>query len=117
MERGLLHPSLAGCLNNLPIRSPYLQMKLWMKEKQSFVRARALIKVSHILARFVDGGEPSLTPTQAKKLNALGLTFDDLFTLYLQSGTKEAFLAALKAKGIRGNLLGEKLVKALTRSR
>ena len=79
-----------------------------MKQKPSFMRARALIKAL---------GQPSLTPTQAKKLDALGLTFDDLFTLYLQSGTREAFLAALKGKGIRGKLPGEKLVKALTRSR
>ena len=79
-----------------------------MKQKQSFMRARALIKAL---------GQLSLTSTQAKKLDALGLIFDDLFTLYLQSGTREAFLAALKAKGIRGKLLGEKLVKALARSR
>ena len=76
-----------------------------MKQKQSFMRARALIKAL---------GQPSLTPTQAKKLDALGLTFDDFFTLYLQSGTREAFLAALKAKGI---LAREKLMKALTHSR
>ena len=56
-----------------------------MKQKQSFMRARALIKAL---------GQPSLTPTHAKKLDTLGLTFDDLFTLYLQSGTREAFLAA-----------------------
>ena len=56
-----------------------------MKQKQSFMRARAFIKAL---------GQPSLTPTHAKKLDTLGLTFDDLFTLYLQSGTREAFLAA-----------------------
>ena len=47
-----------------------------------------------------------LTPTQAKKLDYLGLSFAELTHLHQHSSTMEVFLATLKAKGIRSKVLG-----------
>ena len=56
------------------------------------------------------------TTAQAKKLDALGYTFQKLVLLCQQSVTKEDFIAVLKEKGIRSKPLREKLVKALGHS-
>ena len=59
-------------------------------------------------------GKPSLTPTQAKKLDYLGLSFAELTHLHQYSSNMEVFLDALKVKGIRSKVLREKLGKALS---
>ena len=64
-------------------------------------------------ARIRAVGMPRLTPTQAKKLDYLGLSFAELTHLHQHSSTMEVFLDALKAKGIRSKVLREKLGKAL----
>ena len=61
-------------------------------------------------ARIRAVGMPSLTPTQAKKLDYLGLSFAELTHLHQHSSTMEVFLDALKA---RSKVLREKLGKAL----
>jgi len=68
-ERLFTHPSLAGCLSSLPVRSPQTQMGLWNRQKTIFRRAAALVKSL---------GKPSFTPTQAKRLDSLGLVYTDL---------------------------------------
>ena len=88
----------------LTVRSPQVQLGLWTNQKISFMKAAALIRAI---------GKPSLTPTQAKKLDSLGLSFAELTHLHQHSSTMEVFLAALKAKGIRSKVLREKLGKAL----
>ena len=64
-------------------------------------------------ARIRAVGKPSLTPTQAKKLDYLGLSFAELTHLHQHSSIMEVFLDALKVKGIRSKVLREKLGKAL----
>ena len=93
---------------DLTVRSPQVQLGLWTNQKISFMKAAALIRAI---------GKPSLTQTQAKKLDSLGLSFAELTHLHQHSSTMEVFLAALKAKGIRSKVLREKLGKALGPSR
>ena len=99
MERVFLHPSLARCLSNLPTRSPHLQRKLWVDQKKSFMRASVLIRSL---------GKSTVTPTQAKRLDTLGLKFEDLLKLYRESADREAFLTTMKEKGIVANLWGRR---------
>ena len=87
MER-VLHPSLVKCLLSLSIQSPQLHSKLWMEKKKA-IRATALIKAL---------GKPSLTSVQAKRVDALGIKFEDLLNLYLESTTTEAFHTVLKER-------------------
>ncbi len=73
------------------------------------MRAASLIKAI---------GKPTLTSTQAKKLDSLGFTFDSLSLLRQQSGGTEAFQSALKEeRGVRSKPLREKLTKALQQCR
>ena len=58
-------------------------------------------------------GKPSLTPLQAKKLDSVSLSCAELSRLHQHSSTMEVVLAALKVKGVRSNVLREKLGKAL----
>ncbi len=69
------------------------------------MRAASLIKAI---------GKPTLTSTQAKKLDSLGFTFDSLSLL--RCGGPEAFQAALKERGVRSKPFREKLTKALHKS-
>ena len=108
MEQVFLHPSLARCLSNLPTRFPHLQRKLWVDQKKSFMRASVLIRSL---------GKPTVTPAQAKRLDTLGLKFEDLLKLYQESADREAFLTTMKEKGIRSKPLREKIAKALRHSR
>ena len=66
MEK-VLHPSLVKCLSSLSIRSPHLHRKLWMEQKKA-IRATDLIKAL---------GKPTLTSAQAKRVDALGIKFED----------------------------------------
>jgi len=77
-------------------------MGLWNRQKTIFRRAAALVKSL---------GKPSFTPTQAKRLDSLGLVYTDLCKRHWDSGTKEVFLTALKDKGVPSKLLREKLVR------
>ena len=87
MER-VFHPSLVKCLSSLSIRSPQLHRKLWMEQKKA-IRANTLIKVL---------GKSTLTSAQAKRVDALGIKFEDLLNLYLESTTTEAFHTVLKER-------------------
>ena len=98
MEQVFLHPSLARCLSSLPTRSPHLHRKLWVDQKKSFMRASVLIK-------------PTITPAQDKRLDTLGLKFEDLLKLYRESADREAFLTTMKEKGIGSKPLREKLTR------
>ena len=51
------------------------------------IRATTLIKAL---------GKSILTSAQAKRVDALGIKFEDLLNLYLESTTTEAFHAVLK---------------------
>ena len=62
-------------------------------------------------------GKPTVTPTQAKRLDTLGLKFEDHLKLYRESADREAFQTTMKEKGIRSKPLREKIVKALRHSR
>ena len=63
--------------------------------EESFMRASVLIRSL---------GKPTVTPTQAKRLDTLGLKFEDLLKLYRESADREAFLTTMKEKGIVANL-------------
>ena len=80
----VLHPSLVKCLSSLSIRSPQLHRKLWMEQKKA-IRATTLIKAL---------GKPTLTSA----VDALGIKFEDLLNLYLESTTTEAFHRVLKER-------------------
>ena len=62
-------------------------------------------------------GKPTRTSTQAKRLDALGIEFKDLFNLYLEISNREAFHTVLKERGINSKPLREKLEKTLEQSR
>ena len=66
MEK-VLHPSLVKCLSSLSIQSPQLHRKLWMEQKKA-IKATTLIKAL---------GKPTLTSAQAKRVDALGIKFED----------------------------------------
>ena len=104
LEKILTHPSLVTCLSRLPIRSPAQQMKLWIQQKRAHIRTTALVKAI---------GKPSLTAAQAKRLDVLGLGFNDLLKLHRDSGSRDEFLTAMKDNGIRSGPVREKIVKAL----
>jgi len=108
MERVLKHEDITLHLAALSIRSPLEQTKLWIQQKRLFTRAASLIKAI---------GKPTLTSTQAKKLDSLGFTFSSLSLLRQQCGGTEAFQAALKERGVRSKPLREKLTKALHKPR
>ena len=102
MEAVMTHHSLISCLTNLPIRSAKKQMELWTSQKQRFHRSDALIRSL---------GKPSITAAQAKRLVQLGLEHSTLVTLRSKSGTPEAFMEALKGKGVKSKALCIKLSK------
>ena len=58
-------------------------------------------------------GKPAVTPAQAKRLDDLGLGYEDLTTLYRHSKDKDVFCSVLKKKGVNSKPLREKLVKLL----
>ena len=105
LERVFTHSSLAGSLANLSVRTPQVQLSLWINQRNRFRRAGALIKSL---------GSPSLTSNQAKKLDSLGLSYTELLKLRQDSGSTEVFLATLKDKGVRSKPLREKLARALS---
>ena len=89
---------------------PMLHRKLWMEQKKA-IRATSLgyIAITLIKAH----GKPTLTSAQAKRLDALGIKFEDLLNLYLESSTRETFHTVLKERVINSKPLREKLEKAL----
>ncbi len=105
LEAVLRHPSLCGDLESLPFRSPQLQTKLWVQQKRLYTRASKAV------------GKPSLTSTQAKKLDALGFTFQSISLLRQQCSSQDKFQSALKERGVRSKPLREKLWKALLNPR
>ncbi len=104
LERVFTHSALAGSLANLSVRTPQVQLSLWINQRNTYRRAAALIKSL---------GRPNLTSTQAKKLDSLGIGYTELLQLREDSGTTEVILTALKDKGIRSKPLREKLAKAI----
>ncbi len=104
LERVFTHSALAGSLANLSVRTPQVQLSLWINQRNTYRRAAALIKSL---------GRPNLTSTQAKKLDSLSIGYTELLQLRKYSGTTEVFLTALKDKGIRSKPLREKLAKAI----
>lgn len=104
MERVLTHPSLASCLSELPIRSPLTQKKLWVDQKNLHLRTTRLVRSL---------GKPAVTSLQAKKLDSLGLGYDELLQLKSRSKGKESFLETLKDKGVNSKPLREKLATLL----
>ena len=104
MEKVFTHPSLVSCLSKLPTRSPKKQMTAWIEQKRLFQRITALVKSL---------GKPSITKTQAKRLDTLGLGYEDLSKLRCTHKDKEVFMQALKDKGVNSKPLREKLSKIL----
>ena len=76
-----------------------------MDQKESFFKAAVFIKAF---------GKPCLTTLQAKKLESLGLSYEDLTKLLQETGGGEAFHNALKDIGINSKLLREKLGSSLS---
>ena len=54
-----------------------------------------------------------MTSEQVKRLDSLGLSFDDLVELYTESENGDAFSASLKNRGVNSKPLRAKLVKCL----
>ena len=107
MEQVLTHPSLVKCLSQLSIRSSSRQRSLWVQQKRAFHRTVALIRAI---------GKPCLTSPQAKRLDSLGLDYEELCRLHHDSADKEEFLEGLKGRGVRSKPVREKLLKSLSRS-
>ena len=72
MEKVITHPKLARCLSKLLIRSATNQGGLWVAMKRRYFRSAALIK---------ELGNPAVTTAQAKRLDELGLDFQDLLKM------------------------------------
>lgn len=104
MERVFTHPTLSSCLNTLLIRPPKKQRLLWVDQKRTFQRTTALIKSL---------GKPAITAPQAKRLDVLGLGYEDLVKLHTESNDTDVFIKILKDKGVNSKPLREKLVKLL----
>ncbi len=83
LERVFTHSALAGSLANLSVRTPQVQLSLWINQRNTYRRAAALIKSL---------GRPNLTSTQAKNLDSLGIGYTELLQLREYSGTAEVFL-------------------------
>lgn len=60
-------------------------------------------------------GKPRITPAQANRLDALGLSHEDLLKLSSESKDAEVFMKVLKDRGVNSKPLREKLVKQLQR--
>ena len=104
MEKVFTHPSLVSCLSKLPTRSPKKQMNAWIEQKRTFQRTTALIKSL---------GKPTITKPQAKRLDDLGFTYEDLVKLRSKHKDREVFQQVLKDKGVNSKPLREKLSKNL----
>ncbi len=100
MEAVMTHPSLVSCLTNLPIRSPKRQIELWSTQKAVHQQSASLVKAL---------GKPTISKAQAKKLGELGLGIATLKTLRTDCPTPEAFMEALKAKGVKSKPLRKNL--------
>ncbi len=105
MECILTHPSLVQCLDNLTIRSPRTEMKLWLQQKRAHTRITSLIRSL---------GKPSLTTGQAIRMDTLGLGVAELGELR-DMHSKDDFLSSLKDKGVNSKVLREKILKALNK--
>ena len=79
-------------------------MRLWIQPKRVHTRTTALGKAL---------GKPSLTAAQARRLDTLGLGFQELLKLHKDTANPEEFLKMLKERGVRSKPLKEKLVKVL----
>jgi len=94
------------CLSNVLTRCPQHQLKLWLNQKELFMKSTQLIKCF---------GKPALTSAQAKKLVSKNLLLDDLKIIQREVGSEAEFHRSLKTKGINSQPLREKLWKALKR--
>ena len=74
-----------------------------MQQKQAFYRTVALI-------RGVE--KPSLTTPQAKRLDSLGLDYEEVCRLQHDCVDKEEFLEGLKGRGVKSKPVRYKLLKA-----
>ncbi len=93
----MTHPLLVSCLTNLPIRSPKRQIELWSTQKAVHQQSASLVKALGI------------SKAQAKKLGELGLGIAALKTLRTDCPTPEAFMEALKAKGVKSKPMRKNL--------
>ena len=103
MERVFTHPALVSCLSKIPTRSPKQQRNMWIQQKRVYQRTTALTRSL---------GKPSVTSAQAKKLDSLGFSYEDLKKLRSDLDPTE-FLQALKDRGVNSKPLREKLLKLL----
>ncbi len=69
LERVFIHTALAGSLANFSVRTPQVQLSLWINQRNTFRRAAALIM------------SLGLTSTQAKKLDSLGIGYPELLKI------------------------------------
>lgn len=79
-------------------------MSLWVNQKRLHQRSTALISSL---------GKPSITNAQAKKLDALGLTYDKLVRLLSELKDGDGFSRILQDMGVHSKPLREKLLKLL----
>ena len=101
----VLHPSLVKCLSSPSIRSPQLHRKLWMEQKKA-IRAATLIKALV---------KPTLTSSQAKRVDAVDIKSEDLQNMYISGEHPHgSFPYSLeRERGINSKPQWEKLEKAL----
>ncbi len=102
LEEVLTHPSLISCLSQLDIRHPSMQLRQWVQHKRAHTRKMVLTK----------GLGKCITAAQATRLDTLGITLTDLKHVR-DSTDKEGFLKSLKTKGVRSQVLREKLQQAV----
>ena len=105
MVRVFTHQSLVGCLSHLPIRTPSKQLKLWAGQKHLHQRTSTLITSL--------GGKPAVTSAQAKRLDSLGFSHQNLVELRSECGDDTTFCQTLKDRGVNSKPLQQKLVKCL----
>ena len=100
METPLVH-----LLSNLPFRSPEHQIQLWLDQRAKYSRRSSL---SHALGKGV-------TREQVKRLDDLGLCYEELVSLRQSSESKDEFMQALRDKRVFSEPLREKLSILITK--
>lgn len=96
MERIMVKTGLVDLLSSLPVRSPAQQLRAWATQKNTHHRVTQILSV---LGKKV-------TYAQARRLNDLGLSCEDLQDLRTSCKDSEV---ALQDRGVRSKPLRDKL--------
>ena len=99
LERLFTDTPLQELLPRLPSRTASSQLHIWTRQKNQHGRCSFLLRA---LGK-------KITSAQAKRLDDLGLTYDELRFLRKSSDSTDDFVTTLSSKGVNSKALREKL--------